>query len=464
MKCSRCQRVIPPGARFCGFCGAGQLDASTNAVGTGVRETTPAANRLGSLLDQQQPSDTVQFPVGSVRTSPAVDKGTGSARSLALDFEFPVPVWDGVDEDCTDALEVYETCVARQWAGREQVVHFGYFKDPGGGLALPPTREGLAARVGKAVLSAASNWSTTPRYFYRESMLRLKSGSQVEWLRIEQTTYLCGRTLFLAGGQRTKMYPPGPIANFVVGVVPGAVVGRYACTAESGQFVAYPIQRYSERLLSGLNRELRQALLDSWSLDWDMLEGDRYERLTTRRFGTTRWVSIGLGESSVEPIFAPTLFQTTFLNPAAWYGRSDARVSPAVLRARELCFGIFPYLGHTLIVWQYPTPSVYARQGVLAEANLSLDVVASLMERVVGVLSERGDESDDSAAGADSDGDEYFGLVGQVRRRPKVAGLTRSAGDRRSESVNRPVLPLELAMRGVRAVTFGDGGSSASRG
>lgn len=258
-------------------------------------------------------------------------------------------------------------------------------------------------------------------------------------------------------GKDSTTYPPAPISNLVVVMLPGRVAGRYACNLENPEFVPDPRTATSRGLLDALNRSVLPALHDLRSMDADAFGGDTYRRGEKPGGFSRRWAWIEDGVESLEPVFAPTLFQTDVLNPAGWYD-DPSRRRPSELRAREFASGLMPCGRYSLFVVHYPTSNVLDRRGAIVESHMRLDVLGWVIDTVRSFMAVP--TSIDPASGrAESDLGVYVDTVQGSRRRgsasaanPQDVWLADQLGRWRTQAVtNHPVLPVELAFHAAVA-------------
>lgn len=470
MICQHCSAEIPQGSQFCGSCGGAQGASLHDDVPKGGTRCIrcgadlPSGIQFCGLCGSQQA--TTGTELGLLPESPArvvaKPRPVGTDGALDLGFPFPVTVWQGLDQESADAYEVYQSCFAQQWGGYEEFIQFGYLLVRGGisGLsqevATGAKRANLAftnfmsgARAGGKVHSPKD-----ARYFYRDSILRSRSPGIHSRYRVFQQTYM--RSMRIVRARRNvTYYPPAPVANLVVAVLPDRVKGKYACNVESQQFVAKPSGNWSQSLADHLNQTLLPVALDLWSGDFDVFGGDTYTRGNRHGAMTNRWAAIEDGDQALEPIFSPTLFQTDVINPATWYQDTTQR-RPTDLRAREFAIGIVPSGTGSLLIVQYPTPSVYDRRGSLVETRMRLDMVAWMIEAVATFVAHPECSEDGSGAMKASDYHSYFSAVDAKRMRsgsvhrnnPGDQWLANEMGRWMTHpSTNRPVLPVEMAYR-----------------
>jgi hypothetical protein len=468
MNCATCSGEIPDDANFCGLCGAPQPEKAGDAA--------PAVTRACAQCGEQLPRDarfcgacgTAQPEPGSTAGVPQ-DTGTTSLSrcipavasdgSLDFGFAYPLKIWRALDPECAAAYEIYESHFNRQWQGQEQVLQYGYFTVSGGRRGLEQQAAKGIDRAGKLLQNFVSgsymhenaHRPRMARYFYRDSFLNPAAPGEFGPCRVIQQTYVRAMKV-IRYGKDEKTYPPAPIANLVVAMLPGRVAGRYACSLENPQFVADPKVATSRGLLDALNSHLLPALQDLWRMDADVFGGDTYRRGEKPGGFSRRWAWIEDGLESLEPIFAPTLFQTDVLNPAEWYNEA-ARRRPSELRAREFAAGLMPCGQCSLFVVHYPTSNVFDRRGAIIESHLRLDVLAWMVGTVRSFLNVPA--SIDPAQGRpESDLGAYLAALSGSRRRgsaaaahPQDVWLADQLGRWRTEAVaNHPVLPVELAL------------------
>lgn len=471
LTCPHCQQPVREDSAFCGSCGAELPPPAIASEDEGrARWICPSCGVLTGISARFCGACGSVPPGGPVRTGSDAEWWShepGPARpdgSIDLGFLFPTTVWEGLDTASTGAYEVYASNLANQWGGREEVKQFGYMSIKDGLTGFDARRQSGIDKIGRGIVKSMHSYGEhafkahkysplTARYFHRSSILKSSQSSATFW--VLQLTYVRSMQ-FHRYKKDVTTYPPAPISNLIVAVVPGRAKGSFACNLEQGQFAPHPRVSSSPTLLDGLNAHILPVLQSMWAMDYDVLSGDAYRR-TDRPGPMTfrpRWLSVKDGEQSLEPLFSPTLFQTDVLNPAIWHG-SDTRMKPSDLRAREFAMGILPYGNSSLLITQYPTSNVFDRQGVLLETHLLFDTAAWIMDSVANLLqySENADSMPGSSASEDlaayiaashgtrqsSRANNFAGPMDNWQVQVMGKWLT-------TEVTNHPVLPLELLL------------------
>jgi hypothetical protein len=428
--CANCGVEVPFATRFCGACGY-------------------------SFSELEIPS----MPLDAM---PSVDStATRGEGEIDLGFPFPIKVWRGLDPESSDAFEVYETNFAEQWAGRELMLHFGYFEIKGARRGLDQKAATGIDRAGKlfqnvvgyAYADRNRYRPNVARYFHRDSVLRFDSQGAEDRIRVLQLTYVRSFQLYRRDKDVTT-YPPSPVSNLVLAILPKRVRGALACNLATQKFLARPGLLPNDTFVSMLNDQVVPVLQSLWAMDFDMFGGDRFNRGQGAGVFTRRWASIEDGTQSLEPVFSPTLFQTDVLNPEIWSGLPQ-RVRPSEERAREFAVGVMPCDSRTFVILQYPTSNIFDRHGALMKTHMCLDSVQWIVETLHRLLHEESSCEDWPATSSrDDDLSAYRTALDAPRRRgtgasgPGEAWLADQMGRWVTyKAANHPVLPLEIALR-----------------
>jgi Double zinc ribbon len=469
MICPNCENELRQEAAYCGACGA---ERPARSVETEKRSSDFCSNCASDIAPHAKfcgrcgtaRSDQPAQPLLATTLSPVEPKPPFSDGSLDLGFSFPVKIWQALDVASTNAYEVYESALSSQWAGREKVKQFGFISIKDGLLTFDPRDQSGIGRASRGFVKAlhshqehmfkAHEYSPlTARYFYRNSLLQSAVTSQTYW--VIQLTYV--RSIqFHRLHKDITTYPPAPISNLLLAVLPGRVNGSYVCSLESQQFVSHPNGGCSPPLLQALNAHVVPVLQRMWAMDYDVLGGNVYRR--TDRPGPMsvrpRWLTVQDGEQHLEPLFSPTLFQTDVLNPALWYGQAT-RLRPSQRRPREFAMGIMPCADSTLLVLQYPTSNVFDRRGALSESHLLPDLAAWVMDAVGGFLQSDRNLERALNKSATEDLSAYVAARRGTRRSatknnymgPKDNWIAELQGQLITQQIsNHPVLPLEVVL------------------
>lgn len=326
---------------------------------------------------------------GSFRQSSA----SGGPGTIELDYPFPVVVRSSVPPECEPAFEAYETCIRGQWPGERQQ-RFGYFEFDHGASTLSARRRSgigrIALRLSDSIDRAAERRMMTTeyspmmaRYFLRESFVQIPTiGTDAVF--VSQLTYLRSIQVHLRVRPVVRTYPPSPISNLMIAVIPGRVVGELACTAGQAEFVRNPRKLFNAMFQEALNERVVPVLQKIWEPDGDEFDGQWLPRGTS---GSSTSVSlIRDGENSLEPIFSPGLFQCGLFDPETWnMSRDVVRRKPE--RIKDFCMALTPYKHSTLVILQYPIATKFNNLGNIEQSAFRLDLVASVLEAVASTLS-----------------------------------------------------------------------------
>jgi len=461
MECINCSQDIPTGAAFCGHCGVPQQSKTQHASSNDERCTecgqllSPTATFCGSCGARRERSTFGEFPPARLLPPPQVTMSADGAMDLG--FDFPTPMWAGLEPRCAGALEACESSIKHYWGDRELLLRSGYLAPRGGRLGMQAKQKTGYMRFATKLGAAAGRHAEgrSPEYLYRESDLTLTVANTP--LRVIQMTYLREIKVHRYNKDVTT-YPPASIANLLLAVVPGRIAGTYAANAETRGFIPHPNSPAIASLRTTLDSEILPVLQELWSMDFDVIGGDHFARADPPGMMTRRSATIADGQGSVEPIFSATLFQTDVLNPKVWYSE-NVGLKPSDLRMRELAMGLLPCGEFTLVAIQYPTYNVFDRAGPVVQTELRLDAVTWILERILTLVCLPEFRSGEEVASPERDLASYFQAVGSSRRRPSTGMHTHRPGENwlagvqgqwfTEEAINQPVLPIEVAYRTI---------------
>jgi hypothetical protein len=316
-------------------------------------------------------------------------------ETIAPEYALPVPVLAEVPYECTPALEAYERCISMQWPG-EVLKRFGYFEFEFGRSTLSRRRSSLLGRTAfkisdfldrqaERAMNTVQYSPLNARYFLRESLVPNPADASTEMF-LSQLTYLRSIQLRVQGRPTINTYPPSPISNLVVAVLPGRIIDELGCSLgqTNVEFSGHTNSPRNANLREGLNRRVLPALKDLWVQDRDVVNGEWLPRGTNQGL-SSRASIVRDGEDSLEPLFSSRLFQSGLFDPAAWQVHSGRGPSKRA-RPKDFCMVLTPYGRKTIVVLQYPTSTTFNRAGEIEQSRLGLDAVGRILKAAISLI------------------------------------------------------------------------------